>query len=47
MLFVIIAVFIAYGTDILFDQWNYYGLLVIAAMMSPLLAPALLTLRGD
>ena len=42
MLLMMSGVFIAYGTNILFDQWNYFGLLVIAAMMSPLLAPALL-----
>ena len=45
MVMIISTVFIAFGTDILFDQWNYYGLLVIAAMMSPLLAPAMLTLQ--
>jgi flagellar protein FlaJ len=42
MLLMMSGVFIAFGTNILFDQWNYFGLLVIAAMMSPLLAPALL-----
>ena len=42
MVMMLLGVFIAFGTDILFDQWNYFGLLVIAAMMSPLLAPALL-----
>ena len=47
MFMIISTVFIVYGTDILFDQWNYYGLLVIAAMMSPLLAPALLTLQEE
>ena len=41
------GVFITFGTNILFDQWNYYGLLVIAAMMSPLLAPAMLTLQEE
>ena len=42
MLLMMSGVFIAFGTNILFDQWNYFGLLVIAALMSPLLAPALL-----
>lgn len=42
MLMMLTGVFIAFGTNILLDQWNYFGLLVIAAMMSPLLAPALL-----
>ena len=42
MLMMLTGVFIAFGTNILFDQWNYFGLLVIAALMSPLLAPALL-----
>ncbi len=42
MVMMLLGVFVAFGTDILFDQWNYFGLLVIAAMMSPLLAPALL-----
>ena len=42
MLMMLTGVFIAFGTNILLDQWNYFGLLVIAALMSPLLAPALL-----
>jgi flagellar protein FlaJ len=42
MFLMLMGVFIAFGTNILFDQWNYFGLLVIAALMSPLLAPALL-----
>jgi len=42
MFMMLTGVFIAFGTDILFDQWKYFGLLVIAALMSPLLAPALL-----
>ena len=42
MVMMLMGVFLAFGTNILFDQWNYFGLLVIAAMMSPLLAPALL-----
>ena len=47
MFFVISVVFIAFGTDILFAQWKYYGLLVIAAMMSPLLAPSLITSQEE
>ena len=47
MVVIVSVVFILYGTDILFEQWNYFGLLVIAAMMSPLLAPALLTLQEE
>jgi len=47
MVILITAVFVTFGTNILFDQWNYYGLLVIAAMMSPLLAPAMLTLQEE
>jgi len=47
MVILITAVFFTFGTNILFDQWNYYGLLVIAAMMSPLLAPAMLTLQEE
>jgi len=47
MVIFMLGVFITFGTNILFDQWNYYGLLVIAAMMSPLLAPAMLTLQEE
>ena len=47
MFFVITVVLIAFGTDILFAQWKYYGLLVIAAMMSPLLAPSLITSQEE
>ena len=42
MVMMLMGVFITFGTNILFDQWNYFGLLVIAALMSPLLAPTLL-----
>ena len=42
MIIMMTGVFITFGTNILFDQWNYFGLLVIAALMSPLLAPTLL-----
>ena len=42
MIMMLMEVFITFGNTILFDQWNYFGLLVIAALMSPLLAPALL-----
>jgi len=47
MFFLLITVFIFYGTDILFAQWKYYGLLVIAAMMSPLLAPSMITSQEE
>jgi flagellar protein FlaJ len=47
MVSMLIAVFIFFGTDILFSQWKYYGLLVIAAMMSPLLAPSLLVQQEE
>jgi len=47
MFFLITTVFILYGTDILFAQWKYYGLLVIAAMMSPLLAPSMITSQEE
>ncbi len=47
MFTLIITVFIFFGTDILFAQWKYYGLLVIAAMMSPLLAPSMITSQEE
>ncbi|MFL2975454.1 MAG: type II secretion system F family protein [Candidatus Thalassarchaeaceae archaeon] len=47
MVTMLFAVFIFFGTDILFSQWKYYGLLVIAAMMSPLLAPSLLVQQEE
>jgi flagellar protein FlaJ len=47
MFFVISIVFILFGTDILFAQWKYYGLMVIAAMMSPLLAPSMITSQEE
>lgn len=47
MFILIITVFIFFGTDILFAQWKYYGLLVIAAMMSPLLAPSMITSQEE
>jgi len=47
MFFLLITVFVFYGTDILFAQWKYYGLLVIAAMMSPLLAPSMITSQEE
>jgi len=43
----LLGVFFLFGTDILFSQWKYYGLLVIAAMMSPLLAPSLLVQQEE
>jgi len=47
MVSMLLGVFIVFGTDILFSQWKYYGLLVIAAMMSPLLAPSLLVQQEE
>ena len=47
MVMILTTVFVLYGTEILVVQWIYFGLLVIAAMMSPLLAPALLTLQEE
>jgi flagellar protein FlaJ len=47
MFMVISIVFILFGTDILFAQWKYYGLMVIAAMMSPLLAPSMITSQEE
>ena len=43
----LIGTFIFVGTAWLFGNWNYIGLLVIAALMSPLMAPALLTLQEE
>jgi len=44
VMFLLFIVFIAwYGIGFLIDNWNYIGLLLIAVMMSPLMAPALLT----
>ena len=44
VMFLLFIVFIAwYGLGFLIDNWNYIGLLLIAVMMSPLMAPALLT----
>jgi len=41
------GMFIGYGTSWLFGNWNYIGLLVIAALATPLMAPALLTLQEE
>jgi len=43
----LLGTFIFVGTAWLFGNWNYIGLLVIAALMSPLMAPALLTLQEE
>ncbi len=43
----LIGLFIFTGTSWLTDNWNYIGLLVIAALASPLLAPAMLTLQEE
>ena len=43
----LVGTFIFVGTGWLFGNWNYIGLLVIAAMMSPLMAPALLTVQEE
>ena len=43
----LMGLFIFLGTSWLFDNWNYIGLLVIAALASPLLAPAMLTLQEE
>ena len=43
----LVALFIFLGTSWLFDNWNYIGILVIAALASPLLAPAMLTLQEE
>ncbi len=44
---ILFGLFIFLGTDWLFDNWNYIGLLVIAALSSPLLAPAMLTVQEE
>ena len=44
---VLIIIFIVIGTDWLIGNWNYIGLLVIAALSSPLLAPAMLTVQEE
>ena len=43
----LIGLFIFLGTSWLIDNWNYIGILVIAALASPLLAPAMLTLQEE
>ena len=43
----LMGTFIFVGTGWLFGNWNYIGLIVIAAMMSPLMAPALLTVQEE
>ncbi|MBR79730.1 MAG: hypothetical protein CMA88_02975 [Euryarchaeota archaeon] len=43
----LMGLFIFLGTAWLFENWNYIGLLVIAALASPLLAPAMLTLQEE
>ena len=43
----LMGLFIFLGTSWLFDNWNYIGILVIAALASPLLAPAMLTLQEE
>ena len=43
----LMGLFLFLGTSWLFDNWNYIGLLTIAALASPLLAPALLTLQEE
>ncbi len=44
---VLLVIFIVIGTDWLIGNWNYIGLLVIAALSSPLLAPAMLTVQEE
>ena len=44
---ILISLFVFLGTSWLFDNWNYIGILVIAALASPLLAPAMLTLQEE
>jgi len=44
---ILIIIFIVIGTDWLIGNWNYIGLLVIAALSSPLLAPAMLTVQEE
>jgi len=43
----LIGLFVFRGTAWLTENWNFIGLLVIAALASPLLAPALLTLQEE
>ena len=43
----LMGTFVFVGTSWLFGNWNYIGLIVIAAMMSPLMAPALLTVQEE
>ena len=43
----LMGLFVFTGSSWLFDNWNYIGLLVIAALASPLLAPAMLTLQEE
>ena len=48
VMLLLFILFIAwYGLGFLIDNWNYIGLLLIAVMMSPLMAPALLTLQEE
>jgi len=44
---ILMALFLFLGTSWLIDNWNYIGLLVIAALASPLLAPAMLTIQEE
>ncbi|MDP7002253.1 MAG: type II secretion system F family protein [Candidatus Thalassarchaeaceae archaeon] len=44
---ILMGLFIFLGTSWLIDNWNYIGLLVIAALASPLLAPAMLTIQEE
>ncbi|HJM13777.1 MAG TPA: type II secretion system F family protein [Candidatus Thalassarchaeaceae archaeon] len=44
---ILVIIFIVIGTDWLIGNWNYIGLLVIAALSSPLLAPAMLTVQEE
>ena len=43
----LMGTFVMVGTGWLFGNWNYIGLIVIAAMMSPLMAPAMLTIQEE
>ncbi len=44
---ILMTLFLFVGTSWLFDNWNFIGLLVIAALASPLLAPAMLTVQEE
>jgi len=44
---ILMSLFLFVGTSWLFENWNYIGLLVIAALASPLLAPAMLTVQEE